>query len=181
MNSHQNKNRKPLIILLLLFALPLLSAKIVLSMNWYHGGSTNQGELLDPNLNYQVFAMDNPQPNSWQIIYLLPEHCGEPCQNRLYILHQSHLALGGERNRVIPIVLLQTNSDLDALKPFTFQTATISSLLNNLMAQQQLIIVDPLGDLIIRYQQVENKQEQLLQGKALVADLRKMLKLSRIG
>ncbi|MCG9698045.1 hypothetical protein [Shewanella sp. Isolate11] len=181
MNSQKYKNTKPLLLLLLVFVLPVIGAKVVLSMNLYHGGATNKGELLDPNTSYQSLAMTNPLPKSWQIIYLLPKQCDSQCQNRLYILHQSHIALGRDQDRVIPIILLQQDSDISALGSFDFNTANISPQLAGLMAQQQLIIVDPLGALVMRYQQVDDKQQQILLGKAMVADLRKMLKLSRVG
>ncbi|AVV84383.1 hypothetical protein SPWS13_2638 [Shewanella putrefaciens] len=43
-----------------------------------------------------------------------------------------------------------------------------------------MIIVDPLGNLVLRYPQAHSKEAHLAQGKALIADLRKLLKLSRV-
>lgn len=181
MNSPKHKSTKPLLILLLVFVLPVVAAKLVLSMNLYHGGATNKGELLMPDTTYSQLDMSNPHPKSWQMIYLLPAHCDSPCLNRLYILHQSHIALGRDQLRVTPIILLQENSDRPALEGFDFATAKASHDVSALLAQQQLIIVDPLGAMVMRYQQVDTKDQQVLLGKAMVADLRKMLKLSRIG
>jgi hypothetical protein len=181
MNSRKSKGAKPLIILLLVFVLPVVVAKLVLSMNLYHGGATNKGQLLTPDTSYRSLAMENPQPKSWQMIYLLPTQCDSRCLDRLYILRQSHIALGRDQDRVKPIVLLQATSDLNALASFEFDTADISQPLAEMMAEQELIIVDPLGSLVMRYRQVEDKEQQILLGKAMVADLRKMLKLSRVG
>ncbi|QYK01524.1 hypothetical protein [Shewanella psychrotolerans] len=181
MNSLKPKGAKPLLMLLLVFVLPVVVAKLVLSMNLYHGGATNKGQLLTPDTSYSSLAMENPQPKSWQIIYLLPSQCDNTCLDRLYILHQSHIALGRDQNRVKTIILLQPSSDLEALAQFKFDTANISQQLAEMMLEQELIIVDPLGSLVMRYKQVNDKQEQILLGKAMVADLRKMLKLSRVG
>ena len=183
MKSPKTRGAKPLLILLLVFVLPVAVAKLVLSLNLYHGGVTNKGELLPPDTNYARLAMTNPMPKHWQMIYLLPQDCAKACQDRLYILHQSQIALGRDQHRVNPIVLLQEDSDLAALdeSTFSFTTAKASEAMSQMLTQQEIIIVDPLGSLVMRYQQVEEEQAQIMLGKALIADLRKMLKLSRVG
>ncbi|MDX1281438.1 hypothetical protein [Shewanella colwelliana] len=181
MNSPKKNGAKPLIILLLVFVLPVIVAKLVLSMNLYHGGATNTGELLTPDTNYASLRMDNPWPQHWQVIYLLPKHCDDRCLDRLYILQQSHIALGRDQDRIKPIVLLQPDSDLTALSNFNFDTAQANNAIAAMLTNQALIIVDPLGALVMRYPEVANKDAQILQGKAMVTDLRKLLKLSRVG
>jgi len=98
----------------------------------------------------------------------------------LYILRQSHTALGPDQARVEPLILVNPDSDLSALSSFNFNTQPASQSLSHWLDQQQLIIVDPLGALVLRYPQVQGKAAHLAQGKALVADLRKLLKLSRV-
>ncbi|MCE9679735.1 hypothetical protein LZP69_11230 [Shewanella sp. AS1] len=181
MNSPKKTSRKTLLILLLAFLLPVIAAKLVLSLHLYQGGATNQGELLPPEFSYQSLAMANPHPESWQILYLLPTQCDRPCQDRLYILQQSHIALGKDQDRVTTIVLLQNDSDAKALEGFHFETASSTPELSQLLNEQQLVVVDPLGALVMRYQQVADKEQQIMQGKAMVNDLRKLLKLSRVG
>lgn len=174
------KKNQTLIWLLIAFIAPVLLAKLVLSFNLYHSGSTNQGELLPPNLSYSSLKLENPQPKVWQLLYLLPAHCDEACLERLYILRQSHTALGPYQTRVIPLILTNTNSDISALNPFQFSKAISSSALNPWLDQQQIIVVDPLGNFVMRYGQVEGIDAHIAQGKALIADLRKLLKLSRV-
>ena len=181
MNSPKKSGKKPLLILLLVFLLPVVAAKIVLSMNLYQGGATNKGELLSTGTSYASLAMDNPKPKEWQLLYLLPEHCDQLCLDRLYILQQSHVALGREQDRVHTLILLSDKSDTSALSGIPFETAKVSTSLGEMLNQQQMIIVDPLGSLIMRYPSVSGRDNQILQGKALVSDLRKMLKLSRVG
>jgi len=181
MNSPKKSGAKPLIILLLVFLLPVVAAKIVLSMNLYHGGATNKGELLFETTSYSSLAMENPKPREWQVLYLLPGICDALCLDRLYILKQSHVALGREQNRVHTLVLLTENSDISALTLHPFETVRASSAMIDMLDDQQMIIVDPLGSLVMRYPKVSGRAKQILQGKALVSDLRKMLKLSRVG
>ncbi|MGS0674041.1 hypothetical protein [Shewanella sp. 0m-4] len=181
MNSPQKSGKKTLILLLLAFVLPVIAAKLVLSFDLYQGGATNKGQLLDTDTSYQNLAMVNPLPHEWQLLYLLPSHCNAVCEDRLYILQQSHTALGRHQDRVHTIILVNEHSDTTVLDAFDFVTATPSKALSQLLDQQELVIVDPLGSLVMSYPVAEDHQAQIMQGKALVADLRKLLKLSRIG
>ncbi|UJF22067.1 hypothetical protein [Shewanella sp. OMA3-2] len=183
MNSQPKKSNKTLILLFVVFLVPVALAKLVLSMDWYHGGATNKGALLNTELNYSTLEMDNPKPHLWQLVYLLPEKCNEQCVDRLYIINQSHIALGRDRDRIVPMILLQDNSDIDALKQLhiPFDTAAINSKMAELLTSQQMIIVDPLGSLVMQYDAVLGRDANIVQGKAIIADLRKMLKLSRVG
>ncbi|WP_192021884.1 hypothetical protein [Shewanella sp. WPAGA9] len=177
------KSNKTLYILLLVFILPVAMAKLVLSMDLYNGAATNKGQLISPSISYQSLSMDNPQPQSWQLLYLLPKQCLEQCQQRLYVLHQSHVALGKHQDRVSPIVLLQEGSDTQILASLNvpFATAQASPQLTSMMEKQQLIIVDPLGSLVMQYPGIAGEEENIAQGKSMISDLRKMLKLSRVG
>ncbi|MCT8862118.1 MULTISPECIES: hypothetical protein [Shewanella] len=180
MDSQQTAKYRALGLLLLAFIAPVVIAKLVLSMHWYQGGSTNYGELISPETSYTSLGLNNPQPKEWQLLYLLPAKCDEACRERLYILRQSHTALGPDQARVEPLILVNPDSDLNALTSFNFNTQPASQSLSQWLDQQQLIIVDPLGALVLRYPQVQGKAAHLAQGKALVADLRKLLKLSRV-
>ncbi|MDD8060852.1 MULTISPECIES: hypothetical protein [Shewanella] len=183
MNSQPKKNNKALILLLVVFVLPIAVAKLVLSLELYQGGATNKGALLSADINYKSLAMDNPKPHSWQILYLLPQTCEQSCQDRLYLLNQSYIALGKNRDRVSPIILVDSHSDTSILTTLQipFEQVTANKAIAALMTQQQVIIVDPLGSLIMQYDDVAGRDANITQGKAMIADLRKMLKLSRVG
>lgn len=181
MNSPKKSGTKPLILLFLVFVLPIAAAKIVLSLDLYQGGATNQGVLLPTATNYASLGMTNPKPKEWQLLYLLPNQCDQVCVDHLYILKQSHTALGREQDRVHTLILLNKNSDLDAISSHDFETANANDAIEKLLNQQQMIIVDPLGSLVMSYPAVNGRDNQIMQGKSLISDLRKMLKLSRVG
>lgn len=180
MNSQNKAQHKTLGLLLLAFIAPVVIAKLVLSLNLYHGGATNHGELINPATSYASLGVKSPIPKEWQLLYLLPAQCDDACRERLYILRQSHIALGPDQARVEPLILTNPDSDLSALSAFNFNTRPVNTNLSHWLDAQQLIIVDPLGTLVLRYPQVQGKEANLVQGKALVADLRKLLKLSRV-
>ncbi|MCC4833836.1 hypothetical protein BCU84_06130 [Shewanella sp. 10N.286.51.B7] len=177
------KNNKALFALVLVFILPVAVAKLVLSMDLYNGAATNKGQLIPPEVSYQSLSMENPHPQSWQLLYLLPKDCLEQCQQRLYVLHQSHVALGKHQDRVSPIIMLQPDSDTAILEKLKvpFETANASQAIIAMMTEQQMIIVDPLGSLVMEYPGIIGEQENMDQGKSMIADLRKLLKLSRVG
>ena len=181
MNSPKKSGAKPLILLFLVFVLPVAAAKIVLSLDLYQGGATNKGELLPIGTSYQSLKMDNPKPREWQLLYLLPNKCDQQCQDHLYILQQSHIALGRDQDRVHTLILLSQDSDLHALTAYKFETAKANDAMIKMLDRQQMIVVDPLGSLVMRYPAVNGIDKQIMQGKPLIADLRKMLKLSRVG
>lgn len=181
MNSPKKSGAKPLILLFLVFILPVAAAKIVLSLDLYRGGATNKGELLPIGTSYQSLMMDNPKPREWQLLYLLPNKCDQQCQDHLYILQQSHIALGRDQDRVHTLILLSQDSDLHALTAYKFDTAKANGAMIKMLDSQQMIVVDPLGSLVMRYPAVNGLDRQIMQGKSLIADLRKMLKLSRVG
>lgn len=180
MNSQSKSTHKALGLLLVAFIAPVVIAKLVLSLNLYHGGATNFGELINPATSYTSLGVTNPKPKEWQLLYLLPSQCDDNCRERLYILRQSHTALGPDQARVEPLILVSPESDINALKAFHFNTSPINNSLNEWLNAQQLIIVDPLGNLVLRYPQAHSKEAHLAQGKALIADLRKLLRLSRV-
>ncbi|MEH6735103.1 MAG: hypothetical protein V7690_10710 [Shewanella sp.] len=183
MNSLPKKSNKALLVLLLVFILPVALAKLVLSLELYNGAATNKGALIAPDINYTNLAMENPKPHAWQVLFFLPETCNEQCQERLYILHQSYIALGKDRDRVTPIIVVNSHSDTKILKQLniSFDQENANDALAALLINQQLIIVDPLGSLVMQYDNVIGHDANIAQGKAMIADLRKMLKLSRVG
>lgn len=176
-----SKSRITLLLVMAAFILPVLVAKMVLDNHWYQEGSSNKGELIDPPQSFADLQMDNPHAGNWQILYLLPTHCKQACQDRLYLLKQSHTALGKYRNRVIPLVMLTPASDAKLVEQYQLPTLQANEAMQSVLANGELLVADPHGNLVMRYPAVNDKKAQIAQGKDLLADLRKMLKLSRIG
>ncbi|MBY5994036.1 hypothetical protein [Ferrimonas balearica] len=184
MNSHASGTAKrTLIVLLAAFVLPVALAYLFLTQGWYQGGTTNRGQLLD-GLSYQTLSVANPAERQWQIITLLPDQCRAACQDRLAAVRQAHIALGREQDRVVPLVYLTEHSDptLQAqLTEHQLAAAPASPALQAALAGHALVVVDPLGQWVMAYPAVADQPAQIQQGRDLLADLRKLLKLSRIG
>lgn len=142
--------------MLLIFASSLLP--IVLAMVVYFGGfapqgSVAKGELLNPVLTVEEWGGEaDVFSGSWSILKTQAGACDSECDESLEPLRRVHDALGREASRVQVIGL---GSDKTKLEPAIW-------------------IVDPLGNLVMRY----SADTEL---KELLEDLKKLLKVSRIG
>lgn len=176
------RGRVILIALVLMFALPVVVAKTVLVNHWYHSGVTNKGVLIEPQASFQSLGMHNPYAgNRWQLAYVVPKACDEFCQQQIYLLGQSHIALGKYQQRVAPVFLISESSDVSVLTTEGFGVIKTSDALPNVLADFEYVIVDPLGQLVMRYPKASSSEQLVSQSKDVLADLRKLLKLSRVG
>lgn len=179
--TSKNKGRLILIGIGLFFALPALVAQAVLSNHWYQSGATNKGQLIEPRVTMSSLGVFNPlEQVSWQMGYVVPAHCAAECQQQIYLLAQSHTALGKEQGRVTPVLLVSDQSDMTALGGSVLKQIPVNTLFMQHVEGGDVVIVDPLGQLVMRFAEPEASQ-QIAQSRNVLADLRKLLKLSRVG
>ncbi|WP_241033830.1 hypothetical protein [Vibrio maerlii] len=188
--AQQKRGRLMLFALVLTFALPALLAKVILSQQWYQSGVTNHGEWFESRILANDIGIDiEPFQHSdpvWLLGYVMPEDCLALCQKELELLNQSHIALGKYQQRV-ELVAIETVSD-DLLIPeslkgqYSSLIADKTKLLNQ-VSSGQVVIIDPLGEVIMKYrlssQEADNTDPKAAKG--MLTDLRKLLKLSRVG
>ncbi|MDN3681131.1 hypothetical protein QWZ04_12445 [Vibrio tapetis subsp. quintayensis] len=175
------RGRLMLIALVVVFALPALAAKLILTMNWYQPGVTNQGELVQPSLSTMDFSLPQPEEPQWRLAYVLPKKCTEFCQKQLYLLQQSHISLGKYKTRVMPTVFVSIDSDTSQLGDYVFAQVSVDDKLTNHFPEQEFVIIDPLGQFVMHYPKLEKQGLLISQSKGMLADFRKLLKLSRVG
>ncbi|CAH1604661.1 Hypotehtical protein in Cytochrome oxidase biogenesis cluster [Vibrio jasicida] len=178
MTNAVTKGRIVLLSLIVLFALPAIIAKVVLSQGWYETGVTNRGELVEPYTTFEQLGQASPlSEKGWQLAYVLPSDCQEQCQQQLHLMQQSHIALGKYQERVVPVIWTSKPS---ASASETMIVMQMNDSLSEKVQAGQMLIVDPLGQLVMAYTPEAN--EDLVQlSKDVLADLRKLLKLSRVG
>ena len=122
-------------------------------------------------------------------MYAVPSECAQECENALYGIQQVWLALGKEMDRVLPLVLTTNNSDQAALAKLTEQTSyhfieTEQASITDLFAahgSDSIFLVDTLDNVLMRYPANSDREQAVLNSREILADLRKLLKLSRIG
>lgn len=182
MNNPVWRGRIIFVALVMAFALPAIIAKTVLVNDWYQSGVTNRGILIEPSVSYQDLGVENPYAGSqWQLAYVMPNQCDEFCQQQVYLLGQSHVALGKYQGRVSPVLIINgTSSQLNNI-PESFTVIQVDHQFDPVVSDFEYLIVDPLGQLVMRYPKANRQSELVKQSKDVLADLRKLLKLSRVG
>jgi cytochrome oxidase Cu insertion factor (SCO1/SenC/PrrC family) len=166
------------------FLLPLLLAFVMYYGDaWRPMARTNHGELLDPVRQLPQTA--NLFKDKWTLVYVGNGACDEACRSSLYFMRQTRLSLNTEMSRV-ERVFLATGACCDrqflegehaGLITVDASTPEMSELLNAFPTTDQkysLFIVDPLGNLVMRYDTRDDP-------KGLLTDLKKLLRLSHIG
>ncbi|MBY7730307.1 hypothetical protein JHW46_08040 [Vibrio splendidus] len=183
LQKRRSKGRLMLIGLILIFALPAIIAKTVLDQHWYTAGVTNSGELVEPRVTLQDFGITLPvAEEGWVVGYIAPTECESLCEQQLHYLNQSYLALGKNKERVTALVFVAEGVSLKGTinKP-DLEFLAGGDQLRGEFAPASIVIIDPLGQLVMEYKSVSEPSQLVSQSKGMIHDLRKLLKLSRVG
>ena len=184
---------------LLIFLTPILV--ITLSTVWYYSGDgpeekVNYGNLLaDPidvgNLNleldYQNLNIDS-MDRKWMLVHFINDKCLESCANLIYVARQVNVLLARQQTRVkryiaAPLEIkpklenfFSTYPDLNFIDVKDQSKITEAFTKNGIdpFAQPNMFVVDPIGNVILHY-------SGEVDGKKLLADLKKLLGASKIG
>jgi cytochrome oxidase Cu insertion factor (SCO1/SenC/PrrC family) len=191
------RGRLALILLVLVFALPLAAATwLYYSPDvWKPKTFTNQGQLMDPPRRLDPVALvDLPgQPfgteqlrRHWTLMHVGNGRCDHACEEALVDTRQLRLALGHNMDRVQRVYLSTDASTLSQLAPLLEEhprlhlvtgereaLATVMAALGR-DAQGHIYLLDPLGNLVLRYSPEVSARDML-------KDVRKLLRNSRIG
>jgi cytochrome oxidase Cu insertion factor (SCO1/SenC/PrrC family) len=187
----------PAIILAVLFIGPLAAAWIVYfaAPDWRPTGQVNYGELIDPPVALPDLALngpdgepltDAPLRRRWTLIYVDGSGCDEDCRQTLFDTYQVRYLLHRDLDRVRRI-LLYTDAPPDpafvaeqhpdllvADASAADAPALLAALPESAATGDAVYLVDPLGNLMMRYPRTGTWQD-------MHKDLKKLLKLSRIG
>ena len=182
----QKKSRRNMVLLLLVFALPVVIAKLALELGWLQYGVTNKGELLNEKLTLTTlgFNKENFQEKNWLILYVLPAQCQQNCQQALEKIHNTYVALGKEMPRVTPVILAEqqlSTAQLARIEKSQWQVIKQPKQAKQQLAIGSVYIVDPLGNFILNHKQPNEIENIDVFGKAILADMKKLLKYSRVG
>jgi hypothetical protein len=189
----RSRNLRTIGVLAALFLLPLAVSFWMYFNGWGPGARANHGELIQPPRPLPATLL--PQPDGtpasvlpdgkWLLVYVGGGDCTASCRQALWVMRQSRLALGHEMTRV-ERAMLATAACCDreyferehaGLAVFDATGAEAASLVAHFPAgarEHSIYIVDPLGNLLIRFDARGNP-------KGFLADLKKLLKLSHIG
>jgi len=179
------KSRKSLMLLLSVFIIPIVMAKLALDNDWFNEGVTNSGTLVEQELTLSELDLkDEVLQKKWLIISQISDNCLDVCKQSLYGVNQTFISLGKEMKRVVPVGLYAAPLDkasLGNLKAGVWEFNHMTTAAKDHLDPAKVYVADPLGNIILEYPQPTTDQEVLAFGKAMLSDLRKLLKYSRIG
>jgi hypothetical protein len=186
----QQKSKKlTALALILVFTLPVILAKLALDNEWFNKGSTNKGQLLNPIIEAgDLFIIEGEEPH-WRLAYVIPNNCDLSCENAIFSISQVRTAVGREMDRVDAVFIVTENSDLKAVKnleenDFGKLLKADANNVKNLFKESGnngIFIVDTLGNVILKFNSTLDREQAIMDSRDILADLRKLLKLSRIG
>jgi hypothetical protein len=182
MTESAPRSRRTLLLLAALFLLPVVLSFVAYYSGWRPAGSSNNGELLQPIR--QLPALAPSLSGKWAMTYVGDGACDADCQQALVFARQTRLSLAADTARMNWALLA---TDRCCNREY-LATAHPGIIVINAAAQREallavlpkqnlahsLFVIDPLGNIVLRYD-VRNNPRGLLE------DLKKMLKLSHIG
>lgn len=205
MNAQQARGRRKLLMLAGVFLGPVAFAFVVYyGFDWRPAGVTQHGELLQPPALLPDVALvvetgvDERVSDSgdgergaivprlrrkWSLIVVAEDGCPDACQAALYETRQVRKALSRERDRTQRVLLIGGEFDRATLAqqhPDLIIVTTDSPVADELAAttgaldMNFIYLADPLGNLMMRFPRDTGM-------KGIHTDLKKLLKLSRIG
>ncbi len=178
------RGRLQLMLMLMVVIGPMVLATAMYQWRfWVPQERTYHGVLIGNGQSRADLGIDGVADVGWQLLVTAPESCAEKCRQLVYLARQLNIGLGREATRASHAlaVALPLDADYEAqlqreypqldIHRLDVQRYTRSAAPEH---EAQLWIVDPLGNLVLRY-------DSSTPGKAILEDLRLLLKLSRIG
>ena len=144
-------------------------------------GSTNNGELITPPLSGADISDVLAAPGKWTLVQAVGSSCDADCEQLLYLSRQVVIGLGKDSGRMQRVML--HNGELPAVLQdwlarehgdLVVAGGDTTLLTSKTSDQPLLFLVDPLGNVMMRY-------SAETAGKPMLKDLKHLLRISNIG
>ncbi|OZG73277.1 hypothetical protein BTA51_12435 [Hahella sp. CCB-MM4] len=196
----RSRGRLKLWVLIVIAAAPLVIAAIM-----YFGhigvpsGTTNHGTLMLPPLQAEDWKLRDIQQtdpgfiqydgkSKWVMLVVGSGECSTRCEEALYLTRQVNVALGKEIDRVTRLLLVPENvpgleqalTGHESLVRLKFARDEYEGLQQALkeydigLQGYDILLMDPLGNIMMHYSSTHT-------GKDILEDLKRLLKVSKIG
>ncbi|HJS21932.1 MAG TPA: hypothetical protein VJ764_04695 [Steroidobacteraceae bacterium] len=184
-------------LLALLFLAPLALSFYLYYGGWRVSGDVSHGDLITPARTLPKVSLGGPDggvaalvfDGKWSLIYAGDGRCDADCRHALYVTRQVRLALNQHMERVQRVFLYRGECceepyfsqeqpgliarDLDSAAGRELD-AILQSSVRAGEARSRIWIADPLGNLVLSYPADTDP-------RGMIADMKKLLKLSHIG
>ena len=190
-----NRGRIKFLLIVFIFIVPF-AISYYLSRDYHAGGelqTSNYGSFINPivelsQTNFDDYSGANFNVNqhltNWSLIYRMPKNCSQICFDEIYLIRQVNIALGKDMNRLERVIVLNQTIPSSAVDDIVVKypkaivvknnSSTFINEINKITQRHVLLLTDPLGNVILGY-------DKGFEGKKLLKDIKKLLKLSKIG
>lgn len=196
-SKRRNTARLALIGLIAAFVGPLMLASL-----WYAEvdrfrpqDQVNNGQLVNPARPIESLTLERFDGGAlglewlqgrWTLVQLAAPDCDLNCQAALFKARQARLSLGRDQDRVQRLLVLPSRQAARAWAPLLAQNAQLTvatgtadelatlRVVVGAGAPETLFLVDPLGNVMMRY-------DGQATTKGILKDLKRLLKVSHIG
>lgn len=175
------RNRLMLIVLFAITFVPLIGAFWLYesSRTAQPWGTTNHGELLNPIVtvaDLKIIAADGTESmadGKWWLVVVEAQGCPPECRSAVHELHQVHVLLGRDAPRVRRAVITLGDASVDRSIQRDYPEVVAFKAPASAL-RPGIYIVDPLGNVVLRYDYRDAD-------KPVLEDMKKLLKVSHIG
>ncbi|WP_187670047.1 hypothetical protein [Zestomonas carbonaria] len=181
---HRSRGRWQFVFLLLVAIGPMLLASAMYKWRfWVPEARNYHGTLIGDGRTLADLGVPTGGEERWQLVVTTPDSCTADCRELVYLARQVNIGLAREAARASHALASgePLAADYDALLQREYPKLVRYPLdrqhyqgLDDGGATPRLWIVDPHGNLVLRYERGVN-------GKGVLNDLRLLLKLSHIG
>lgn len=181
--KNRGRGRLQLILVLLVALGPMVLATTMYKFKfWVPDSRSFHGELIGNGESRTELGVQSDEKR-WQLLVTAPEQCDADCQQLVYLARQIQIGLGRDASRashalttaqpLSPEYDARLTREYPQLQRYPLDLKRYRRMAPGIELPQ-LWIVDPHGNLVLRYGAEVN-------GKDLLNDLRQLLKLSNIG
>ena len=193
MQDAAKPNKTKFLVIVALFALPIVASYLTYFVWPPQGGVKNYGVLIKPETlpeTLTLTALKNGAPTTlqtlrgkWLLVQVDAANCPQTCEQKLYAMRQVRLMQGREQDRVLrlwlvddgrtPAALLQQKYDGTLLFADPAREL-IAKLATHFDPKQSIYMIDPRGNLMMRWPaEVDIKR--------MHKDIERLLKASQMG
>ncbi|WLH30190.1 hypothetical protein [Pseudomonas canadensis] len=180
---NRRKGRWQLILILMMVIGPMALATFMYKLQfWVPESRSYHGEMIGNGQSRADIGVQTDEQR-WQLLVTAPTACAADCQQLVYLARQLQISLGRDASRASHALAsaqplsaeyeTKLNVEYPQLQRYSLDLPTFSKGAAA-PGDAQLWIVDPHGNLVLRY-------DAKVKGKDLLNDLRHLLKLSNIG
>ncbi len=181
--QRRRKGRLQLLLVVLIAFAPMVLATCMYVFGfWVPEGRSYHGYLIGNGQSRADLGV-TAQERRWQLLVSAPAPCETACQHLVYLARQVQIGLGRDAARASHALAVgqpldgdyaaKLNSEYPRLLRYSLDLSRYGALAPD-RRTPYLWIIDPHGNLVLRYDAGVN-------GKDLLEDLRRLLKLSNIG